>query len=258
MKPTVVATTTTLILVVLLGACGSGNEADHSLLVGAAISLQPVLDRAITAYGGVDSESTVTVSYAGSGTLRRQVEFGAPIDIFLSAAPEHIDTLIIRGLVDPATRTAIASNRLVLIASRNRPPLGMLQDLRLPGISRIAIGQPDIVPAGRYAYQALERTGILPDIGDKIVFTKDVQQVLVYVRTGSVDAGFVYASDVFASTPVRVIDTLPDSLHAPILYEGIVCIASKRVADAGRFLAFLRSDTVRTMFITYGFLPAGV
>lgn len=246
-----------LSFLVLLGSCAPGHEADRSLLVGAAISLQPVLDNAIAAWAERDTGVSVTVSYAGSGTIRRQVEFGAPVDLFLSAAPEHIDTLVLRGLADASSRRSLASNRIVLVTSRNRPPIGTLQDLRLPGVTRIAIGQPDIVPAGTYAYQTLERMGILPDIREKLVFTKDVQQVLVYVGTGSVDAGFVYTSDIRSSAPVRVVETLPDSLHAAILYEGVVTAASGHASEAAAFLAFLRSDSVRTQFLSRGFLPAG-
>ena len=246
-----------VVIVAVFGACRSSDERELSLLVGSAISLQPALDQAIAVYAGPEGLGGITVSYAGSGTIRRQIEYGAPIDVFLSAAPEHIDTLVLHGLVDPSSRTTVASNRLVLIASLQRPPFGSIDDLRLPGVSRIAIGQPEIVPAGRYAFQTPEKAGILASIKEKLIFTKDVQQVLVYVRTGSVDAGFVYASDVLSSTPVRVIGAIADSLHAPIVYEGVVTARSSHPEEAGRFLAFLRSDSVRTLFTTHGFHPPG-
>jgi len=161
----------------------------------------------------------------------------------------------VRGLIFPGSRRTLASNRLVMIMSIQRTPLDGISALRLPGVSRLAIGQPDIVPAGKYAYQVLEREGVLPDISEKLVYTKDVQQVLVYVRAGSVDAGFVYASDVFASTPVRVIRTVPDSMHAPILYEGVMIKRPEGSSAAAGFLAYLVSDSVQALFQMHGFLP---
>ena len=239
----------------LFVACRSALEKEESLLVGAAISLQPVLDRVIAAYDSAGTNGLTTVSYAGSGTIRHQIEFGAPIDVYLSASPEHIDSLESMGLTVRGSRTAVASNTLLLIMSIQRTAIDSLADLRLPTVSRIAIGQPDIVPAGRYAFQALDRYGLLPDVAGKVVYTRDVQQVLVYVRTGSVDAGFVYGSDVLNSTPVRVIQSVPDSLYDPILYEGVVVHRSARKEAAARFLAYLASDSVQSQFVSQSFLP---
>ena len=239
-----------------LFGCRSTVDSHTTLLVGAAISLQPVLDTAVARFVSRGGEIEITVSYAGSGAIRRQVEFGAPIDLYLSAAPDHIDSLEAQDLTLPGSRTALASNTLVLIMSIQHAPIAEMTDLRLGGISRIAIGQPDIVPAGRYAYQVLDRTGELSDLQEKLVYTKDVQQVLVYVQAGIVDAGFVYASNVLASSPVRVIQIIPDSLHAPIVYEGIVTRRSENAGAAREFLAYLVSDSVQTLFKAHGFLPA--
>lgn len=237
----------------LLMGCSPDGEDGRPLLVGAAISLRPVLDSAVASYASQHDDLRITVSYAGSGTIRRQLEFGAPIDVFLSAATDHIDSLEARGLVLPGSRTPFASNTLVMIMSIQHAPITDIPDLRLGSISRVAIGQPDIVPAGRYAYQTLEGLGMRAEIQDKLVFAKDVQQVLIYVRTGSVDVGFVYGSDVLASTPVRAIRTIPDSLHAPILYEGIVRAGSVNTGAASAFLAYLASDSLKSLFTTYGF-----
>lgn len=243
-------------ILVTVSACRSTDQPDGvELLAGSAISLQPALDSAIAWYAAHHEGVRITLSYAGSGTIRRQIEFGAPLDVYLSAAPEHLDSLSRKHLIVEHSRVPLASNTLVLVASARRPPLGDVRDLLLPGVVRIAIGQPDIVPAGRYAHQALERMGLLPDLVGKLVYTKDVQQVLVYVRTASVDAGFVYASDVRATTPVRVIAAVPDSLHAPILYEGAVTSRSRHVGEASRFLAYLASDTVQALFADLGFRP---
>ncbi len=229
--------------------CGSPTEEEGELIVGAAISLRPVLDEVIQ----LPDYRTVVMSYAGSGTLRHQIQFGAPLDLFLSAAPEHVDSLESAGLTIAGSRTPLASNALVLVMPVRRAPIGGMPDLALSGILRVAMGDPDIVPAGRYAYESLQHSGVLNEVEHKIIFTKDVQQVLVYVRSGNVDAGFVYATDVLSSSPVRTIAVIPDSLHAPILYEGVVLASSGRVAHARRFLQYLASDSGRALFRRHGF-----
>jgi len=234
---------------------GCARRSGTSLTIGAAISLQPVLDSAVARYALVEPDVDILVSYAGSGTIRHQITFGAPIDVFLSAASDHVDSLEAGGYLLPGSRTTLATNTLVLVLSLRRPPVAELSDLRLPGVAKIAIGEPDIVPAGRYAYQTLERSGLLSEVKDRLVFTKDVQQALVYVRTGTVDAGFVYASDVRGSTPVRVIAAVPDSLHDPIVYEGAVTARSPHPEAGRRFLEYLVSQEVRPRFEALGFRP---
>jgi molybdate transport system substrate-binding protein len=242
-----------LVALLLLVACGPAKDLDDPILVGAAISLRPVLDSVVHMYSESYPGRTLRVSYAGSGTLQHQIEFGAPIDLFLSAARVHVDSLASKGFVREDTRRTLASNTLVLIMPVRRPPVATISDLQLPGIARIAIGDPSIVPAGRYTIEALTKMGLEGVLDGKLIFTKNALQALAYVRSGVVDAGFVYASDARSLPPVRTILTIPDSLHSKILYEGIILSASRRPDEAGHFLEYLSEDTVRALFTTNGF-----
>jgi molybdate transport system substrate-binding protein len=231
-------------------------EPSSSITVSAAISLKDALDEIGTLYQGRHPGAKVRFNYGGSGTLQRQIEQGAPVDVFFSAAEKQMDDLAAQGLVATETRRNIVSNTLVLITPAPSTMVRGFADLSRLQVSAIALGEPGTVPAGMYARQTLEHMGIFAAIEKKIVYAKDVRAVLTYVETGNADAGFVYRTDALTSQKVRVVATAPLDSHDPIVYPAAVLKNSKNAAAAREFLEFLQGPEARVVLEKYGFAPA--
>jgi len=200
--------------------------------------------------------SRVTFNYAGSGTLVHQIEQGAPVDVFFSAAEKQMNQLESERLILPDTRTDIVENALVMISPSSEPSLHDLSGLTSPRIHSIALGKPSTVPAGEYAKETLDHLGLFGAIEKKIVYAKDVRAVLAYVETGNADAGFVYRTDALTSSKVRIAATAPSGAHDPIVYPAAVLKGSRDPGAARSFLAFLKGREARAVFEKYGFLTA--
>jgi len=233
-----------------------------SITVSAAISLKDALDELEPIFqaqqhrknGG--NGTAVTNNYGGSGTLARQIEQGAPVDVFFSAAEKQMDELEAQGLIDADSRRDLVGNALVLIAPAQAATLHSFQDLSNPAIKAIALGETSTVPAGMYAQQTLEHLGLFAAVQKKVVYAKDVRAVLTYVETGNADAGMVYQTDANTSKKVRVIAVAPADSHDPILYPAAVLRDSKNKPAARAFLEFLAGPDARAVFQKYGFTSA--
>ena len=196
----------------------------------------------------------VYCNFAGSSTLQRQIEKGAPADVFISASPKQIDALQGEGLLYEDSRRVILSNRLVLVApinsSLSMTDAGMLaQDT----IRRIAIGEPNSVPAGIYGREALTHLGVWSVIQPKLIPSADVRSTLAYVESGEVDVGVVYQTDAGFSKKVRIIYQFPDSSHSPIVYPAAVLRNTGHKVLAQAFLDYLQTAEVAAIFEKYGF-----
>jgi molybdate transport system substrate-binding protein len=251
----------------VLGITGSfavrgAAEQSDSITVSAAISLKDALDELGPIFqiqqhrknGG--SGTAVTYNYGGSGTLARQIEQGAPVDVFFSAAEKQMDELAAQGLIVADTRHDLVGNALVLIAPAQSTTLHSFQDLSNPAIKAIALGETSTVPAGMYARQTLEHLGLFAALEKKVVYAKDVRAVLTYVETGNADAGLVYQTDANTSTKVHVIAVAPADSHDPILYPAAVLRDSKNKPAARAFVEFLQGPDARAVFQKYGFTSA--
>jgi len=251
----------------VLGTAGSfvldaASQQSSAIIVSAAISLKDALDELGPIFqvqqhrknGG--SGTAVTYNYGGSGTLARQIEQGAPVDVFFSAAERQMDELAAQGLIAADTRRDLVGNALVLIAPAQPTALHSFQDLTGSAVKTIALGETSTVPAGMYARQTLEHLGLFAALERKIVYAKDVRAVLTYVETGNADAGMVYQTDANTSTKVRVIAVAPADSHDPILYPAAVLRDSKDKAAARAFLEFLQGPDARAVFQKYGFTAA--
>jgi molybdate transport system substrate-binding protein len=243
-------------------ALGAAPQQSSSITVSAAISLKDALDELGPIFqvqqhrknGG--SGTAVTFNYGGSGTLARQIEEGAPVDVFFSAAEKQMDELAAQGLIVADTRRDLVANALVLIAPAQPTALHSFQDLSNAAVKTIALGETSTVPAGMYARQTLERLGLFASVEKKIVYAKDVRAVLTYVETGNADAGLVYQTDANTSTKVRVVAVAPADSHDPILYPAAVLRDAKDKAAARAFLEFLQGSDARAVFQKYGFTSA--
>ena len=221
-----------------------------ALTVSAAASMKDALGEINNSY----SAATISVNYGASGALQRQIEQGAPVDVFISAASKNMDELARAGLVDAATRRNIAANRLVLVVPLAGSKLRSFRDLNTNKVTRFAMGAPDSVPAGKYAQQVLSNLKIYEAVLPKAVLSKDVREVLTQVELGNVDAGIVYKTDALTSKQVRIAATAPARLHKPILYPIAVVSDSKNKAAAGAYARFLAGPAAGRIFKKYGFL----
>jgi molybdate transport system substrate-binding protein len=221
--------------------------------VSAAISLKDALDQLGREYERDHPGAKITFNYAGSGTLQHQIEQGAPVDIFFSAAQKQMDALQSAGLIVPETRHDIVANDLVLIAPSATDEIHTFQDLAKVAVKTVAIGEPATVPAGMYAQQTLEHLNLWATVQKKAVYAKDVRQVVTFVATGNADAGLVYRTDAQTSPKIRTIFTAPPSSHDPIVYPAAVLKNSKDPGAARAFLEFLETPHALEIFKTYGF-----
>jgi molybdate transport system substrate-binding protein len=243
-------------------ALGAAAQQSSSITVSAAISLKDALDELGPIFqvqqhrknGG--SGTAVTFNYGGSGTLARQIEQGAPVDVFFSAAEKQMDELAAQELIATDTRRDLVGNALVLIAPAQSTALHSFQDLSNAAVKTIALGETSTVPAGMYARQTLEHLGLFASVEKKIVYAKDVRAVLTYVETGNADAGLVYQTDANTSPRVRVIAVAPADSHDPILYPAAVLRDAKDKAAARAFVEFLQGPDARAVFQKYGFTSA--
>lgn len=241
-------------LLPLLAACspstGAGSS-DKGPVVLAAASLQEALSAAADAWA-VGGHPAPVLSFAGSSALARQIEQGAPADLFISADEAWMDTLERQGLLRPGTRADLLSNRLVLVAPKGSAARG-LADL---GDGRLALADPDAVPAGKYAKAALEHLGQWQGVADRIASAENVRAALALVERGEAPLGIVYATDAMASGKVRVVLTFPADSHPPIVYPVAILAASSN-PDAAALRAFLASPEAQAIFARHGFRTPG-
>lgn len=239
-----------LIFLLVIAGCQSETEEKTELVISAAASLQKALSEIETVYEEENEDITLLFNYGGSGALHRQIQNGAPADLFISAAIEPFENLLDEGLIEEKANSNLLGNELALIAGKQTDIEGLEN---LESASKIAIGSPDSVPAGQYAKQSLEALELWGGMEGKLIFTKDVTQVLTYVETGNVDAGIAYWTDAQSSDKVKVIDILPNDTHEDIVYPAGVISLSKKKAEAIEFYEYLCSDEAMRIFEKYGF-----
>lgn len=224
------------------------------LTIAAAASLQDALKELKTIYTKEHSNVDIVYNFASSGTLQKQIEEGAPADLFISAGKSQMDVLAEKGLLVDSSRRDLLGNKLVLIAVKDSP-LASFTGLTDKSIAKISIGTPETVPAGKYAQEALVNLKLWDIIQSKLVPAKDVRQVLTYVETGNVDAGLVYKSDTVISDNIKIVAVAPESSHKPIVYPMAVVKSSKNQPAAQDFAKFLLTDEAGRIFAKYGFEP---
>jgi molybdate transport system substrate-binding protein len=197
---------------------------------------------------------TITGNFAASGTLQKQIEQGAPADVFISAAAQQMNALQDEGLLLNDTRQNLLQNRVVLVVPVNSNlSLSDFEDLLNNDVKQIAIGDPEFVPAGTYGKQAFELLGIYEQLQAKLILCSDVRQVLGYVEAGNVDAGIVYATDAAITDKVKIVADAPEAVNSKIVFPAAIIKASHNVAAAKAYIAFLFSSEARAIFEKYGF-----
>ena len=191
------------------------------------------------------------MNFGGSGALARQIEAGAPADLFLSANTAWVDYLMTKQLADPKSLAVFAYNQLV-VAGRMTSTITSMQDLLQ--LDRIAIGSPKSVPAGEYAMQALKKAGIDQQVARRMVLAKDVREALLYADRGEVDAAFVYKSDaLLLSKQARILYVVPATLHDRVTYPMVLTASGAKKPAAVAFTSFLASPEAKSIVKKHGF-----
>jgi molybdate transport system substrate-binding protein len=227
------------------------------VLVFAAASLTDAMQEISTAFTRKTGKP-VTLSFAASSALARQIESGGRVDVFVSADQQWMDYLEARRLVRPASRTDVASNRLALIAPRDsKLELKLEPHARIAealGNRRLATGDPDIVPVGRYARQALISLGVWEGVSKRLVGADNVRAALAFVARGETPLGIVYETDARIDPQVRIVAAFPANSHAPIVYPAAATLTAQ--AQAQTFIDFLLEAESQEIFAKLGFQPA--
>lgn len=249
-----------LVLALCVAAAPRPALAQQEVTVYAAASLKNALDAIVAKWQG-EGGGKAKISYAASSALAKQIENGAPADIFMSADLDWMDYLANRNLIKADSRRNLLGNRIVLVTATDSkigaikigPGFPLAQSLGVDG--RLAMGEVNSVPAGKYGKAALEALGVWPSVATRVAQAESVRAALLLVSRGEAPLGIVYRSDAVSEPAVRVVGTFPDSTHAPIVYP-LAVLKSGDDAPARAFAALLRGPAARAVFERYGFSAA--
>ncbi len=243
-------------LLPLLALLVTAPAALAEVTVFAAASLKTALDEIAADWQSRTGTEVIAV-YGGSAAIAKQIAEGAPADIFVSAAPDWVDDLAARGLIQPETRRDILGNRLVLIAHGPADPVTLDQNLDLISLlagGRLSMGMIQSVPAGQYGAEALQSVGLWDQVKDSLAQSENTRVALQLVALGEAPLGVVFTSDAVAEPRVSVIATFPATSHRPIRYPAALTVDSD--AEAADFLDHLTSPEAQAIFVANGFTPA--
>jgi molybdate transport system substrate-binding protein len=243
----------TLAAVLLLASEAAARE----MTLSVAISLKDVTEDLGRTFMAAHPGVTLRYNFGASGDLQKQIEAGAPVDVFLSAALRQMDELEKQKLILVETRRAFARNVLVAVKPADSTiDITKAADLAGARVTRIALGNPKSVPAGQYTEESLRALGLWDRLQPKLVFAENVRQVLDYVARGEVEAGFVYSTDAaIRSHGVKEAFRAPDDSYRPVVYPGAVVAASKQATLARAFLDLLSGEQGRAVLARFGFQP---
>ncbi len=246
-------------IVITFVSCGvrsrqGGSRQSKTIVVSAAVSVENAFVKIAKLYTA-RTGTRVDFSFGASGSLEKQIEAGAPVDVFASAGEKEMDQLQSRSLIEPGTRADFAGNVLVLVVpTKAKLKLDNFGQLDGTQVKRLAMGNPKTVPAGYYAQQALQNLRLWPHLQSRLIFAEDVRQVLDYVMRGEVDAGIVYATDVgIAGGKVRQVAEAPDGTYGPVRYPIAVIKDCAHPEAAKEFIKLVLSPEGENILSSYGF-----
>ena len=242
-------------LSLLLTGCSSSTKKEDKTIelnISAAASLKEAMADLEAAYTSKNPEVSFVINYGSSGSLQQQREQGAPCDLFISAGEKQMTALEEEGLLLDGTNKDLVKNSLVLVTS-NDSEISSIDSLNSDAVSKIALGEPSSVPAGKYADETLTSLAIKDSLNNKLVFAKDVKEVLAWTASGNADAGFVYLSDALSSDGVKIVETISEEYHSPITYPVAIIKDSDDIDAAKAFEDFLFTDEAQEIFEKYGY-----
>jgi molybdate transport system substrate-binding protein len=236
---------TSILIILLLATPVLAGDINLSV----AASMRDVMNELSANYAKHHPGVRFLKNYGASGALAKQIENGAPSDVYISANLVWMDYLKNRKLVDATSIGVFAYNTLVFAGTAGKA--ASMQDL--PKLERIAIGSPGSVPAGEYAMGALRKTGLDKLLGKKLIMAKDVRECLMYADRGEVDGGFVYRTDALQAKRVVILFIVPQELYPRVTYPMSLTVAGVKNRDAAAFVAFLRGSEAKSVLTKYGF-----
>ena len=242
-------------LSLLLTGCSSSTKKEDKTIelnISAAASLKEAMADLEAAYTSKNPEVSFVINYGSSGSLQQQIEQGAPCDLFISAGEKQMTALEEEGLLLDGTNKDLVKNSLVLVTS-NDSEISSIDSLNSDAVSKIALGEPSSVPAGKYADETLTSLAIKDSLNNKLVFAQDVKEVLAWTASGNSDAGFVYLSDALSSDGVKIVETISEEYHSPITYPVAIIKDSDDIDAAKAFEDFLFTDEAQEIFEKYGY-----
>jgi molybdate transport system substrate-binding protein len=232
----------------------SAHAAPETLTVAAANSLKDALRQILPLFEAQNRDITVRVIYGPSQTLGKQIEEGAPIDVFLPSQAEEIDQLEKKGLVIQGTRRVYAGTSVVLIAGPEFPSsVASVQDLRPALVQHIAIGDPKTSSVGKVATQFLQYSKLDSKLRPQFVYGEHSRAVLDLVSKGEADLGIVYRTDAVSNKKIRIIEEAPKDSHQPVHYGVAAVWTAKNIPAAGDFISFLETPKVQVLLQDHGF-----
>jgi molybdate transport system substrate-binding protein len=264
-------------IILLLSGCGAGQQSasngsstaqnnevssqDSSkkvetveLTISAAASLTDALKEIQHSYESTHTGIKLNFNFGGSGALEKQIEQGAPSDLFLSASTKNMKSLVDQQLIDTKKQKTWLTNELVaVIPADGTMNIASVTDLTKKEVKKVAIGIPESVPAGNYAQEALMKAKLWDTLQSKLVQAKDVRQVLQYVETGNADVGFVYKTDALTSQKAKIAFEVDPKTYSPVEYPIGIVKASKHIQEAEDFYAYLQSQESLNIMAKYGF-----
>jgi len=228
------------------------------VVVFAAASLKNALD-AVNAQWQKETGKSAKISYAASSALAKQIEQGAPAQMFISADLDWMDYVEKKNQIKPESRSNLLGNRIVLIAPKDKAqPIDIKPGFDLAkilGDGRLSMANVDSVPAGKYGKAALEKLGVWASVSNKLAQAENVRAALLLVSRGEAPAGIVYQTDAASDSSVKIIGTFPEDTHPPIIYP--IALTANASPDAAAFLAYIRSDKAKPLFEAQGFMVLG-
>jgi len=236
---------------ILCGLCFAASTACAEITVGAAISMGDAIEEISAAYTDKTGKK-IRHTFAGTNVISRQIEAGAPIDVFISADSATMDGLRERKLVVDSTVVTVASNRLVVVVPADSKRV-VKNASDLEGFAKIAIADPQSVPAGIYAKKWLTGENLWALVSPKTIALQNVRAALLAVETGNADAGIVYRTDALSSRKVRVVFSPPLEKTGAIEYPAAVVAESPQQEEAKRFIEFLAGEAAGAVFVRHGF-----
>lgn len=252
-----------MFLLLLAAGCSNSGQSKNAeemqdeagekteLTISAASSLQDALTDIKASFEKAHPNVHINFNFGASGSLQQQISQGAPADLFYSAAEDKFDQLVKDGLIEENGIDLVRNELVLVVPKDSAAKIKSFQDL--PKADKLSIGTPESVPAGKYAKESLENMNIWNGIKEKVVYAKDVRQVLTYAETNNVDAGIVYKTDALISDKVDIVDTADEKTHAPIIYPLGVIKDTSHPEEAKLFYDYLQNAESMSIFEEYGF-----
>lgn len=244
------------ILCLMVGCnTNSAEEKEETLTLSVAASLTDCMMAMEEAFNNDYPNIKLQFNFGASGSLQQQIQQGAPVDVFFSAGKKQMEALKENGLLVEDSVEDILANKLALIVSKNETKSITFENIASEDIQPIAIGEVESVPVGQYTLQVFDALGITETLKSRLVYAKDVREVLSWVEVGSAVAGVVYETDAKMSGQVKIADLADENLHSPIVYPIGIIKSTEHLQSAQLFINFLKTEEAKEIWNDYGFTP---